>query len=233
MDVAGLNVERVVIEPEHAQFDLACQAGEADEQLSFEWQYNTDLFDRATIERLSGHFRTLLAAIVADPETGVDELPLMSGDEHRQIAQWNETGSQGPGFDTIHSWFERQVAATPDAIAVSAAGRRLTYAQLNRQSNQLARHLQRLRGWSRFSRGSRGRSHAANARWSAGDFEGRRRLLAARSGVSTAAAGDDARGLGMRPDRHSCSRRRLASRDYSPCGRPGRRSSGNRVAVGG
>ena len=125
-----------------AKFDLTLFMLEEDNQLSGAWEYNTDLFDKATIERLVGHFEVLLAGIVANPEQSVVTLPLLTEAERQQLlVEWNDTAVPFPHDQCFHQLFEAQVAKTPDAIAAKFAQQRLTYAQLNQCANQLAHHL--------------------------------------------------------------------------------------------
>jgi amino acid adenylation domain-containing protein len=107
-------------------------------------EYKTALFSRATIERMIGHLRTLLEAVVRDPEQRLAELPLLTLAEKRQLVVWNDTAAPYPADQCIHHLFEAQVDKTPDAIAVECEDARLTYAELNGQSNQLAHHLRAL-----------------------------------------------------------------------------------------
>ena len=94
--------------------------------------YSTDLFDAATIGRLAGHFRTLLDGIVADPDTTIDRLPLLTQDERRQLlVGWNDTRRDYPRDKCVHELFEEQAARTPDAVAVLCGDQQLTYRQLN------------------------------------------------------------------------------------------------------
>src|SRR4028118_708957 len=105
------------------------------------WQYNTDLFDGATIARMAGHFQTLLEGIVANPHQKLSELPLPTAAErHQLLVEWNNTKSD----KCVHQLFEAQVELTPDAVAVVFEDRQLTYRELNAKSNQLAHYLQKL-----------------------------------------------------------------------------------------
>ncbi len=107
--------------------------------------YSTDLFDAATIERLVGHFQTLLNAIVADPDTTIGHLPLLTDAERRQLSvDWNETRRDYPRDKCVHQLFEEQAARTPDAVALVFENQRLTYNELNARSNQLAHYLRDL-----------------------------------------------------------------------------------------
>jgi amino acid adenylation domain-containing protein/FkbH-like protein len=107
--------------------------------------YNVDLFDRTTIERLLLHYRNVLEAIVADPDARVWALPLLGASErHRLLDEWNATSADFPRDKCLHELFAEQAGRTPDAVAVMFEDRQLTYAELDRRSNQLARHLRDL-----------------------------------------------------------------------------------------
>ncbi|MFN6478156.1 non-ribosomal peptide synthetase [Nostoc sp. DedQUE07] len=109
------------------------------------WEYNTDLFDERTIERITGHFVTLLAGIVANPEERISQLPLLTQPEQRQLlVEWNDTQVDYPIDKCIHQLFEEQVERTPDAVAVVFENQQLTYYQLNCRANQLAHYLKSL-----------------------------------------------------------------------------------------
>jgi surfactin family lipopeptide synthetase A len=105
-------------------------------------EYNTDLFNRSTIERLLGHFRTLLEGIVADPKQPIATLPMLTAGELRQLlVEWNATAVPYPDNATIHALFEAQAAQRPDAPAVIKDNFQLSYAELDRKANQLAHYL--------------------------------------------------------------------------------------------
>ena len=128
-----------------ARFDLTLTLSETESGLLNEWEYNTDLFDSSTIERMAGHFQNLLSAIVENPAQKVDELPLLSAaDSHQLLVEWNDTAVEYPQSQCIHQLFEQQVEKTPDAVAVVFEGEQLTYQQLNTKANQLAHYLQSL-----------------------------------------------------------------------------------------
>ncbi|MDZ7955198.1 amino acid adenylation domain-containing protein [Nostoc sp. DedQUE09] len=107
--------------------------------------YNTDLFDQATISRMVEHFKTLLSAIVANPEERIANLPLLSEAElHQVLVKWNNTQAYYPQDKCIHQLFEKKVQQYPDSIAVNFANEQLTYQELNTRSNKLAHHLQKI-----------------------------------------------------------------------------------------
>ena len=128
-----------------AKFDLTLFMIEEEDHLSGALEYNTDLFDAATIERMLKHFQTLLQNIVADPDRPVSTQPLLTQSEGQQLLiDWNATAALYPRDRCVHELFEAQVERTPDAVAVAFEKKQLTYAQLNRQANQLAHYLQKL-----------------------------------------------------------------------------------------
>nr|WP_308737839.1 non-ribosomal peptide synthetase [Nostoc sp. 'Peltigera membranacea cyanobiont' N6] len=109
------------------------------------WEYNTDLFDERTIERMAGHFVTLLEGIVTNPQQQIYQLPLLTEVEQRQLlVEWNNTQVDYSSDKCIHQLFEEQVRRTPDAVAVVFEDRQLTYHQLNCRANQLAHYLRSL-----------------------------------------------------------------------------------------
>ncbi|ETW94057.1 MAG: hypothetical protein ETSY1_36505, partial [Candidatus Entotheonella factor] len=114
------------------------------EGLTLLWEYNRDLFDTATIERMTEHYQTLLEGIVSNPESRMSELPLLTPVQRDQmLVAWNETAA-AHDHRCIHHLFEAQVQATPNATAVVCGRQRITYQTLNAKANQLAHHLQTL-----------------------------------------------------------------------------------------
>ena len=123
-------------------FDLFVNVVESDQGLLIDCDYNSALFDRETIARWLSHFETLLRGLAADAHQEVDRLPILSESELRHILQdWNSTQRDYPRNKCVHELFQEQAARTPDSLAVSSEGRSLTYAQLDKRANQLARHL--------------------------------------------------------------------------------------------
>jgi amino acid adenylation domain-containing protein len=141
---AALDLKTVHVGQGGAPFDLMMQVADAAGEFSCVLQYNTDLFDDATIERMAGHFATLLGGIVADPGRCLSELPLLTETERREQAAWNQTRVQYDAPDCLHEMVAATARRSPNAIAVSFDGREMTYAELDRRANALAHRLQRL-----------------------------------------------------------------------------------------
>ncbi|TMC17580.1 MAG: amino acid adenylation domain-containing protein [Chloroflexi bacterium] len=125
-----------------SQFDLSLMLVEGENGLLAELEYNTDLFDAATITRLLSHWQVLLEAIVHDPEQAIEILPLLTPEERTQLlVQSSADQCDYPRELYIHQLFEQQAALAPEAIAVIYQQAALTYRELNARANQLANYL--------------------------------------------------------------------------------------------
>ncbi|MBX9258921.1 non-ribosomal peptide synthase/polyketide synthase, partial [Desmonostoc muscorum CCALA 125] len=145
VELSGLTINHLPIESATAKFDLTLTMENTATGLVGAWEYNTDLFDASTIERMTGHFVTLLEAIVANPKQRISQLPMLTESEERQLLiEWNNTQTDYPIDKCIHQLFEEQVKRTPDAVAVVFQQQQLTYGELNSRANQLAHYLQSL-----------------------------------------------------------------------------------------
>ncbi|HEV3049922.1 MAG TPA: amino acid adenylation domain-containing protein, partial [Longimicrobium sp.] len=128
-----------------AKFDLSLNLQEQGDAVAGGIEYATDLFDAGTIRRLGAHYNALLAAAVANPDTPVSRLPLLDAAERAVVVEeWNRTATDFPRDRSIVSRFAEQASATPGAVAVRYGAASLTYAELDRASNRLARRLHAL-----------------------------------------------------------------------------------------
>ncbi|MEG3959207.1 amino acid adenylation domain-containing protein [Microcoleus sp. herbarium2] len=145
LKLQGLTLTPLAVESATAKFDLTLSLENSEQGLTGAWEYNKDLFDAATIVRMSGHFQTLLEAMVTNPQEPVSQLPLLStAEQHQLLVEWNNTKAEYPQSICLHQLFEAIVEQTPDAVAVVFEDSVLTYRQLNIRANQLAHHLQAL-----------------------------------------------------------------------------------------
>ena len=128
-----------------SEHDLDVQVVESSAGVVAVFQYDTDLFDAATITRMAGHYRTLLAAFAADPDLRVWDAPLLAaGEATEMLVEWNRTDvDRGPAV-TVHELVEARVDQAPESLAVSCAGMHLTYRRLDERANQLAHRLRNL-----------------------------------------------------------------------------------------
>ena len=126
----------------NSQYDLSFHLYESDMGLDGYIEYNTDLFTAERIDRMAGHFEILLQGAIADPDSVLAEMPLLSDNERQQqLITWNDSTFGLPENETIHGLFEARVGLTPDAVAVLDGDLSLTLSELNRLSNQLANEL--------------------------------------------------------------------------------------------
>ncbi|MFZ5918977.1 MAG: amino acid adenylation domain-containing protein [Chloroflexota bacterium] len=143
--LADVEISAVEAHSGTAKFDLTLFMAEQGAGLGGALEYNSDLFDGETIERLIGHYQTLLAGIVAAPEQSIDSLPLLTEAERQQlVVTWNQTEAPYPAGLCVHELFAAQAARTPEAAAVVYEGQQMSYGELDRRSNQVAHYLQRL-----------------------------------------------------------------------------------------
>jgi amino acid adenylation domain-containing protein len=140
----GLKIESLLAETHTSKFDLTFMLTDDEDEIWLELEYSTDLFDEDRIDRMAGHYRTLLDAVAANPNQKLADLPLLTSDERKQISEWNDTHAEYPKDKCLHEVIEEQAARQPDAVAVVLGQRQLTYRELNERANQLARHLKDL-----------------------------------------------------------------------------------------
>ncbi len=142
MDLHGLPVESVALDRQTALFELTLMTARDGDRLRLAWEYSTDLFAERTVESMATGFRSLLAAITADPGRRLSDLPAFSTEDRHRVLEWWSAGPEVSHEDSgIHERFEREAAAAPDAPALVFAEGSLTYGALNRLANLVARHL--------------------------------------------------------------------------------------------
>ncbi len=127
--------------PRSSGLDLSLTLEQTNSGISGHFEYSTDLFTAATIDRMAMHFQTLVESIIANPDQSIDELTILTDPErHQLLVEWNQTQTNYPN-QCIHQLFEAQVERTPDNVAVVFEQHQLTYRELNDRANQLAHYL--------------------------------------------------------------------------------------------
>ena len=145
LKISDLELSRLSQGAGVARFDLIFNISDTREGVIGTVEYNTDLFDAATIKRMVRHFRALLDSAVANPERRLSQLSLLSEEERRQqLVEWNDTGAEFPSTLGVHRLFESHAAASPLSVALIEDNVQLSYGELNQRANQLARHLRTL-----------------------------------------------------------------------------------------
>jgi amino acid adenylation domain-containing protein len=142
LQIPGLTIELLDIFIGAAKYDLTLELENRAGRLTGWFDYDSDLFDRPTVARLAGHFQTILEAAVGAPDRPVDQLPLLSENEARQlVATWIGTPAEFPRDTCLNQLVEAHALRTPHAVAVVCGSVRLTYGELNVRANRLAHHL--------------------------------------------------------------------------------------------
>ena len=103
------------------------------------WEYNSDLFDAATIKQMMKHYLRVLAEVASHPDRAVSAIEILAPEEQRQIlVEWNRTSREYPRYASVHQLFQEQADMTPEATAVIFGDCSLSYAELNKKANRLA-----------------------------------------------------------------------------------------------
>ncbi|MBE9212888.1 amino acid adenylation domain-containing protein [Plectonema cf. radiosum LEGE 06105] len=143
IEIPGLTLSSLGQVNASAKLDLSLDMYETPDGLVGGFEYNLDLFGKTTIERMVGHFCTLLEGIANQPTQLIGELPLLTPTEKQQIlVEWNQTQKEFSQEKCFHQLFEAQVEKNSNAIAIIYNDEQLTYQELNHRSNQLAHYLQ-------------------------------------------------------------------------------------------
>jgi len=145
VNLPQVSLRGVPVESTTAKFDLTLSMQQKGDGLRGCFEYSTDLYDATTIERMAGHFQSLLEGIILDPDKRLSELPILMEVERRQLL--SETSVQAQDYavaERLDELFVTHAMRTPKAIALVCDGRQLTYGELNARANQLAHYLQAL-----------------------------------------------------------------------------------------
>jgi condensation domain-containing protein/AMP-binding enzyme len=142
--LGGVEGQFLMVESRSAKFDLSLEISEAGADLIVQAQWMTDLFDAPTAERIVEHFLRLLDAVGDDPDRPLSALELTTPDERAALVAAGSASASFPAGEPLHALFAAQAARTPDAPALTFGGETLSYGELERRANRLARHLRAL-----------------------------------------------------------------------------------------
>jgi amino acid adenylation domain-containing protein len=125
-----------------AQFDLTLALCDIRGILKGSIEYNTDLFDEATMQRLAGHYQTVLRSIVQAPSASIDHLSIVTAEERAEaVERWNDTAWGGSPRIRLHQLFEDRVDEDPTRLAIVSSGRSVSYGEVERRANSIASRL--------------------------------------------------------------------------------------------
>jgi amino acid adenylation domain-containing protein len=140
--LGNLLVESLELKEKSSQFDLTFRVAEIDRRLFCSFLYNSDLFERETVERMARHYRNVLEQGIAAPRQPVSQIELLSPAEREQLlSAWARIQIPAHGDVTIHALVERKAREMPDAEAVVCGDARLSYSELNQRADCLAHRL--------------------------------------------------------------------------------------------
>ncbi len=146
LQLPNLTLAPLMVDNGTAKFDLTLYVEDTKQGLIGFLEYNSELFHGETINRMVGHFQTILEGIIADCDRSISNLPLLTPvEQHQLLVEFNQNTIEIPHSQLercLHHLIEEQVEKTPDAIAVVFANKKLTYRELNNSANQLAHYLQ-------------------------------------------------------------------------------------------
>ncbi|CAG0937717.1 nonribosomal peptide synthetase DhbF [Thermoflexales bacterium] len=144
IELPDLTMLPLEMDNQAAQFDLTLSMTEQPHGLLGLVEYNTDLYEAVTIQRLIAHFQTLLANIACQPQQHLLEFKLLTELEQQLFREWNPTPAAYPQPRCLHELIEDHAHQTPDAVAVVFEDQQLTYRGLNEGADLLAHYLQQL-----------------------------------------------------------------------------------------
>ncbi|HST61415.1 MAG TPA: amino acid adenylation domain-containing protein, partial [Longimicrobium sp.] len=141
--LGGVEMQALATGEAAAKFDLSLVLGERDGGVAGTLVYRAELWEAATIRRMMGHFRAVLEALAGDPDRHLSSLELPAGEERRLLLDaWSRSGeAPEPAGRCVQELFAEQAERTPDALALVFGDETLTYAELHRRSDALARRL--------------------------------------------------------------------------------------------
>nr|NIM16117.1 AMP-binding protein [Candidatus Aminicenantes bacterium]NIM82888.1 AMP-binding protein [Candidatus Aminicenantes bacterium]NIN22264.1 AMP-binding protein [Candidatus Aminicenantes bacterium]NIN46032.1 AMP-binding protein [Candidatus Aminicenantes bacterium]NIN88868.1 AMP-binding protein [Candidatus Aminicenantes bacterium] len=130
-----------------AKFDMTFFINEFADGVYINIEYYTGIFKEETIKRLSLHFKKVIETVVADPSINLNDIEIISEGEKKQVLyEFNAAGEDYPRDESIHRLFAEQVEKTPDSVVAVHEDRTLTYNEVDRKANQLARYLYEKKG---------------------------------------------------------------------------------------
>lgn len=142
--LGSARAESLLVDTGTSKFDLLWSLGESQAGFAGHLEYSSDLFDRATARRMTGHLLQLLESALAAPDTAISKLRLLTTEEEKTIlGSWIGETVARPSVANLIELLAPAAAERPDDIAVISADDTLTYRQLQERSDIVARELQR------------------------------------------------------------------------------------------
>jgi amino acid adenylation domain-containing protein len=142
--IPGLELSLINPVVRFTAFDLSVNVIDAGEELRIDCDYNADLFDEVTIQRLLDVYQTIVSAMAQDAGAIAAQTSCVPESDRRLLAEWNATTEVRSVKQCLHELFEMQTTATPNRTALVFGDARLTYSELNERADRLADDLRKL-----------------------------------------------------------------------------------------
>jgi amino acid adenylation domain-containing protein len=144
LQLGDLCLESAAMKARPAPFPLTLLMAESGDELIATAEYQTDRFSESSIRRLLERFATLLRGIARDPDAPISRLPLLTGEDRAELAEWSQGADSSPLAPLVHDAIAARSAASPESVAVAQGYSELAYGELDERSNRLANHLRKL-----------------------------------------------------------------------------------------
>ena len=142
LKLSGIITSAFPLDSGTAKFDLTFTIVKSGSGFDCGAEFNSDLFEAATVRRMLAHYQEILESVAANPDQHLSEIPLLTGAERQQmLVEWNRTEMDFTRGQTVHELFSAQAVATPKSVAIVCGSESLTYEELDRRADQLAHHL--------------------------------------------------------------------------------------------
>jgi acyl carrier protein len=143
-EIPGIKIRRLEYQNKTSKFDITLTVREVGERLVFSIEYDTFLFKKETIQRFIHFFNVIISSVIKNPGIRLSDIDLLTEEDKSQLLdEFNASEVQYPAKKTLHQLFEEQVEKSPGVVSIWYENRTMTYRELNRRANQLARILVR------------------------------------------------------------------------------------------
>ena len=144
LNLAGVSAKPLSLDTNTAKFEFTFSLNDTRDGCRGALDYNSDLYDEATAQRMVRHFTELLRSAIEDPGAPIADLAMMPAAERRQVLDWSGVVTDYPRHATVAELFAETVAAHPAAVALVQGVETVTYLELDRRASRVAAFLQSL-----------------------------------------------------------------------------------------
>ena len=143
--IGEVEIESLPLNRKVAELDLTLRIASTEDGIRGSMDYNSDIFEAVTIQRMARHFERLLEGLLTEPRSRITGIQMLSEvEEHQLLAEWSNACKEHSHVECVHELFEAEVEFFPETIALVFEQKQLSYFELNRRANRLADHLRSL-----------------------------------------------------------------------------------------